>query len=581
MSFKEDEKENNILIKKIGFPFHKKKINKSFINDDDVDYIYCNNENINLKKINEEIIKKLELYEKENIELKNIIEQLNQELNYKDKCLEECDKIIFELKNNYENEYNTKEKELKENEDDIISQKYERKNEIEEYKRENNELRNKLNKLKLDYNEKTKQLKSLSETISKTKNNINYIEMLKERERKIEEDELKIKNLIKENNSKEEQINLLTKYKKEEIPIYNKDISCNNYIINIFPIEEIFNTEILENKILNNGKINFKLEEALKDILYIPNKEKKYLTKEYLIDMNFKTELIKTECFSNYIREFNLYHLINNNNNEINNINAIIEKINIIKNKYNNILLEKEILLKENLKLKDKINDMNLYIIKIKEELNDINRNIKLKMNHIITLYEIKINQIMKIKDINLSIDYINSINIKSIYNNKIKDIKKEKPCLNMIKKENERLKNELAILIKDINEQQKEISYKKKLKNNFYYLNKNIFSISDYMKYSLIYELNNTKQILNVFKIIINNTKNKKNIFNEIIQNFLIVIEKINSINKNENNEDLKEAFGIFVERCNFDLDINILNENEIFIRKLIVKLIEINFFC
>ena len=581
MSFKEDEKENNILIKKIGFPFHKKKINKSFINDDDVDYIYCNNENINLKKINEEIIKKLELYEKENIELKNIIEQLNQELNYKDKCLEECDKIIFELKNNYENEYNTKEKELKENEDDIISQKYERKNEIEEYKRENNELRNKLNKLKLDYNEKTKQLKSLSETISKTKNNINYIEMLKERERKIEEDELKIKNLIKENNSKEEQINLLTKYKKEEIPIYNKDISCNNYIINIFPIEEIFNTEILENKILNNGKINFKLEEALKDILYIPNKEKKYLTKEYLIDMNFKTELIKTECFSNYIREFNLYHLINNNNNEINNINAIIEKINIIKNKYNNILLEKEILLKENLKLKDKINDMNLYIIKIKEELNDINRNIKLKMNHIITLYEIKINQIMKIKDINLSIDYINSINIKSIYNNKIKDIKKEKPCLNIIKKENERLKNELAILIKDINEQQKEISNKKKLKYNFYYLNKNIFSISDYMKYSLIYELNNTKQILNVFKIIINNTKNKKNIFNEIIQNFLIVIEKINSINKNENNEDLKEAFGIFVERCNFDLDINILNENEIFIRKLIVKLIEINVFC
>ena len=317
----------------------------------------------------------------------------------------------------------------------------------------------------------------------------------------------------------------------------------------------------------------------MKDIIYIPSKEKKYLTKEYLIDMNFKTELIKTECFSNYIREFNLYHLINNNKFNINIINEVIEKINVIKNNYNKIKLEKEILLKENNKLKEKINDMNLYIIKIKEELDNINRNIKLKLNHIITLYEIKLNQIMKLKDINLSIDYINSINIKSIYNNQIKNIKYEKPDINIIiKKENERLKNELAILIKDINEQQKEIANKKKFKGGFYYLNKNIFSISDYMKYSLIYELNNTKQILNVFKIIINNTKNKKNIFNEIIQNFLIVIEKINSINNNENNEEIKEAFDIFNDRCNYDM--NKLNENEIFIRKLIVKLFEINFF-
>ena len=97
-------------------------------------------------------------------------------------------------------------------------------------------------------------------------------------------------------------------------------------------------------------------------------------------------------------------------------------------------------------------------------------------------------------------------------------------------------------------------------------------------MKFSLIYELNNTKEILNVFRIIIYNTKNNKNFFNEIIQNFLIVIEKINLINKNENNEDLKQAFNIFVERCNFD--INKLNENDIFLRKFIVKLIEISFF-
>ena len=133
--------------------------------------------------------------------------------------------------------------------------------------------------------------------------------------------------------------------------------------------------------------------------------------------------------------------------------------------------------------------------------------------------------------------------------------------------------------LEKDINEQQNEISNMKKIKYNFEALNKNLFSISDYMKYSLIYELNNTKEILNVFHIMINNTKNNNgNSFGEILKNYLIVSEKIKTPKKINYEENLKEAFCIFKERCMSDL--NKLNENDIFMRKLIIILFEISYF-
>lgn len=540
------------------FPFVKKKISKNYYNE-----IFYRNENLNLKKLNEEIITKLEIYEKENIELKNLIKQLNQELNYKDQCLEECDKIIVELKNNNINEYNKKEIELKKNEDDIISIKLEKKKEIEKYQNENNKLKMELNKLKNDYFEAIKKINSLSLTFNKSKkNNFNYIEMLKEREKIIEEEQTKIKNLLKENNSKEEQINLLTKYSKEEETktnnITNEINTKNNYIINIFPLEEVFNLDILENNIINNGKIHFKLEQALKEILYIPSKLKKTLTKEYLIDMNFKTELIKTECFSNYIREYYLNQLINSNKYDINIIKDLINQIHYIESNYKDIINKNDIYIKENIKLKGKIKELYLYIIKLKEELSNINNKIKLKLNQVITLYEIKFSQ-----------------NNQEHYNFNIinKNSLQEKNCLNLNKKENERLKNEIAILIKDINQQQNEISNMKKIKYDFNMLNKNLFSISDYMKYSLIYELNDTKEIINVFNIIINSFKNN---FDEIIRNFLIVIEKIKSAKKINYEDDLKKAFNIFMEKCNSEIE----NSNDTFIEKLIIKLFEIAFF-
>ena len=575
-----DEETKSYFNKKIFFPFQKKRINKSNYNE-----IFFINENTNLKKLNEEMIIKLESYENENSELKNIIKELNQELNYKDKYLEECQKIIFKLKNGYINEYNKKEKEIKKNEDDIISQNLESKKEIQNYKNENNKLKIELNKLKFDYKEKQIKLKNLLLNFDKNQKNCSdYIEMLKEREKKIEEDEMKIKNLLEENNSKEEQINLLTKYKKEEKENNNDNtnniISKNNYIVNIFPSEEVFNIDILENKIINNGQINFKLEQALRDILYIPSKSKNFLTKEYLIDMNFKTELLKTECFSNYIREYKLLQFFENNKIDKNIRKDIINKIHYFESYYNRIISENEMNYKENKKLKGKLKEMYLYINKIKKELYTSNINIKLKLNQLINLYEIKRNQ-KNPKYLNLSSELINSFYIKNS-SSIISYTPKDKNCLNLIKKENERLKNEIAILIKEINEQQKEISNMKKIRNNYDILNKNLFSISDYMKYSLIYQINNTKEIINIFNIIINNTKREsdeeKNNFIEIIKNFLIVLEKIKTVKKVNFDEELQKAFNIFVERCNYR--INELNEDDIFMIKLLVYLFEIAFF-
>ena len=575
----EKEESKSVIIKNKSFPFQKKKINKNFY----YEMIY-HDENINLKNINEELIIKLELYEKENNELKDVIEKLNQELNYKDKYLEECEKIILELKNNFINDYNKKEIEFKKNEDDIISCS-ESKKEDEKYKNENNRLKMELNKIKKEYNEAIKKIKTFSLSFDKTsKNNFNYIEMIKEREKKIEENEIKIKNLIEENNSKEEQIHLLTKYKKDENDNNENNIaeiiSKNNYMINIFPIEEVFNIDILENKIFNKEKINFKLSQALKDILYIPSKSNKCLTKEYLIDMNFKTELIKSECFSNYIREYNIYQLINNHKFNSRIINEIINKMYFIESNYKKIIIENNLYITENKKLKEKIKEIFLYINKIKEELYIVNTNVKLKINHIITLYEMKLNKI-KQKNKDLYIEYINSIYIQSS-NKLISFNPKGKNFFNLIKKENERLKNEIAILIRDINDQQNEISNLKKSKHNFQYLNKYLFSVSDYMKYSLIYKLNNNKEILNLFNIMINNTKknfdDNKNNFVEIIRNFLIVIEKLKTNKKLNYFDDLKTAFDILAQR--FNDKFNESNENEDFMLKLVIKLFDIAFF-
>ena len=493
--------------------------------------------------------------------------------------------------------------------------------------------------------------------------------MIKDREKIIEENERKIKELNDEINNKDGQLQLLNKYKNQEIlekfknnDLYNTNknyiLDKDNYKVNLFPIDEQFNLDILENKILTKNKISFKLEEALKDILYIPSNINMSITKEYLINMNFKTELIKLECFSNYIREFNYVEFLHIFSNTINNysLTDIINKIYILKSNYEKIKFDNIQCIKENNILKNKIKELYLYIYDIKEKLYGANNNFQIKLNYLMTLYEIKIQQILnesknEINNRNIiiyknqnndknsyiknnyeySLEHINSIFIKSnnnrndinninfrvnknIYNTNNKDnyqnSQNKKNENNKLKIEIERLKNEISILIKDINEQQKEISLLKKRKTNNEYkndnnilinyenLNKNIFTKSEYMKYLLIYDFTNINEIINVFYFMVNNTKknidkiiinnikdelidlNNEHILNEslieIVKNYLIVAEKLQKYSKDNNYED---NYNKIKNICNDGLSykINDLSDKDIFMRILINKIINI----
>ena len=394
------------------------------------------NEKKNLKKINEELLYNLELCENENIELKNVILQLNTELIEKEKYLEKSEKMILELKENAVNlinQFEEKEMEYKnnilKNEDDISKESERKKIEIEKYKKENNDLKMRISKLKIEYQKTNKELKDMSFSFQELKQKSgNYIEMIKERERIISQHEIKIKELQKDINNKDAQLQILMKYKKEENPeqkgqninvndiidndnMFTKD---NSYKVNIFPMEEQFDIKILENNIFNK-KINFKLQDALKDILYIPSNANMSISKEYLIDMNFKTELVKTECFTNYIREFNCLQIFEQFSDrlDIYIIKDIVDKVHMLLSDYERIKFDNKKYVNENNILKKRIIDLYLYIFKIKEEFYKANNGFKYKINDLITLYEMKINQIKNI------LNKENKMNFKLInYNN-------------------------------------------------------------------------------------------------------------------------------------------------------------------
>ena len=62
--------------------------------------------------------------------------------------------------------------------------------------------------------------------------------------------------------------------------------------------------------IIKQGRASFSLEDGITEIMYIPPGIKS-ISKEFLIDMNFKSELIKNELFSGlpYMSKYNEQNL--------------------------------------------------------------------------------------------------------------------------------------------------------------------------------------------------------------------------------------------------------------------------------
>ena len=96
--------------------------------------------------------------------------------------------------------------------------------------------------------------------------------------------------------------------------------------------------------IFKNNKASFALKDAINSLLYIPdNIDNNIISKEFLMDMNFKTELLKSELFASLLRESKIVNFLKDllNKMNLNDDNKLIKSSN--ENAKNNFCFKREI----------------------------------------------------------------------------------------------------------------------------------------------------------------------------------------------------------------------------------------------
>ena len=383
--------------------------------------------------INNALLKNIEILDNENTQLKSALSELQTDLKEKENSIEESHKIITKLKEEYSKvikEYQNveilKNELLNENElnkkaidnfskSNVYIDKLQKKNEkfqneIIQLRKENNSLRNNLISKGDETNKKEKDIKERELIINDLKERSdNWITMIKERENLINEQNKKIKELNDIISQKNEQLKVMVNFSKEinkenktnineltkqavkTIKLFynsfnnsNKEQIDNNYRISFKNSNVSFSD--FEN-IFKNKKANFSLEDALNNIMYIPT-DLKSISKEFLIDMNFKTELIKSELYSSLIREGNFISFLENVFSKLNikdtqNLKNLCSKVIMLKTNY-------DMLEKENIDLKKQIfillenkKQFDLYAQKLKDDMKIKFEKIKDKFNYI------------------------------------------------------------------------------------------------------------------------------------------------------------------------------------------------------
>ena len=408
-------------------------------------------------KLNQELLKQLEILDSENYQLKEALADLEKDLKEKDQSIEESQKIISKLKE----EYTKVIKELQQMEksyNELLGEMNKKSIEIKHAKKhqsllnvlktKNDSLSNEKNNLykeniimrkkilscgnisvKIGNDIKNKDL--IIENLQ-TKNN-NMINIMKERENIIEKQGKKIKELNNIINSKNEELKIMMNISKEinkenkinvkeitkqavktikafqnnnnKIRNHSFDFDCNSKI-NISEYKTSFDDFEL---IFKNKKAIFFLEEAINEILYIPNNLKK-ISKEFLINMNLKTELIKNELYSGLIREAQFIKFLQNTFDQLFKDNKgvlnIFQNFLQFKTKYLNLI-------KENYSIKKILGSLynkdGSYLQKIKEKIKKNNNLIK---NRFIEKEKEIQNLKNEIKSLN------NILTTNSIYNN-------------------------------------------------------------------------------------------------------------------------------------------------------------------
>ena len=484
---------------------------------------------------NKSLLRNVQYLDDENNKLRELLSDLNSELKEKEEALNESQKIILKLKEEYsqimkeykkleneknkllENKENTQkifdnmsknqsefEKILKQNE--LLKQELIRtKGNMNYYKSNYSNAANDLNKL--EKNNKTKELLIKDLKIEGDK----CVNMLQDRELLIETYSKKINELNNIINQKNEQLKLMINFSKEinnenktnvkeitkqavkTIKVFyntlnNKDnknqvnfieiknskpltIDCcrtghdlGQNRINSNDINLLYN--LFDNK-LNAQKCSIYLIDSLKDLLYIPEEGVNFINKEFLIDKNFKTCLLKIELFSSLIREYNLYNFFKDIFGKLDisisfqtGIFDKLKKLNDFKFQYDHMKTAFNIYLKDNALLKNKLNDLNLYADKLKRDFDKKNKKYKEKIDELLNLlkmYEDYLdngknnnnntpNNIKKLKDeisnLHLQIDRTNNDN-----HNLTEKINGKDKIIENLKKEIEKLNSKINAL--------------------------------------------------------------------------------------------------------------------------------------
>jgi hypothetical protein len=410
---------------------------------------------------NKSLLRNVQYLDEENNKLRELLSDLNSELKEKEEALNESQKIILKLKEEYsqimkeykklENEKN-KLLENKENTQKIFDNMSKNQSDFEKILKQNELLKQELirtkgnmNYYKSNFSNATNDLNKLEKN-NKTKELIikdlkiegdKCVNMLQNRELLIETYSKKINELNNIINQKNEQLKLMVNFSKEinnenktnvkeitkqavkTIKVFyntlnNKDNKNQvNFIeiknskpltfdccgtghdlgqnrINSNDINLLHN--LFDNK-LNGQKCSIYLIDSLKDLLYIPEEGVNFINKEFLIDKNFKTCLLKIELFSSLIREYNLYNFFKDIFGKLDisisfqtGIFDKLKKLNDFKFQYDHMKTAFNIYLKDNVLLKNKLNDLNLYVDKLKRDFDKKNKKYKEKIDELLNL---------------------------------------------------------------------------------------------------------------------------------------------------------------------------------------------------
>ena len=506
--------------------------------------------------LSNELLKNVEILEEENSQLKIALSELQEDLRDKENSIDESQKIIKKLKDEYskiikelqnleklnsklisENELNKKEIENAKKANILLTKLQSKNNdlntEINLLKKENISLKSKININNTSTNKKEKDLKNKDYIINNLRQKgDNWVLMIKERDKIISEqskkinelneiisrktEELKLMMNFSKNINKENKTNIseITKQAVKTIKLFYNDMNKENdnnsrdngYRI-LFKNSNNNTYQDFEN-ILKNKSISFLLDDAINSMMYIP-KNLKTISKEFIMDMNFKTELIKSELYASIIRENQFVDYIkgifgNFNIKGTDSIKSLYEIVIRVKNNFINISKENKNLRKINKSLSEKNKNYELYIKNLKNEVkNNINK-IKEKNLALISNFNSKIESIqnnsllMKEKADKLTEEMANlkSENIK--LNNGIEEYKK----IIDTQKENENL-------IKSL--QEKKIKSNNKYINSF---NNKLVKIDTVISFNYIRSNQKIKPI-NINNMSKNNHSNYTNLIN------------------------------------------------------------------